>query len=483
MKQNKFFRTMFAILGVLTLTFGMQSCWGDEEEDEQPTYENYTELKLIQRRVPYQQGSKVGLLVEQNVEMDTEKEYTAEGWEIVNSNPDVVGVRFITNPRNSPHTLFIFTGIKVGTAKVTILNHTTKEKVTVSLEVYDQHKDYTELKFMQYDGSPLRISLKVTAEYWTENTYTAEGWEVVNSNPNAVEVKVHPNPQDNAQVRFTGLQVGEATVTILNHTTKEKITIYVAVFDSYSDYGFADDVTDEQKQVIANLINNMVKVEGGTFMMGAAEDDTEAFDNEKPQHKFITVCIGKYEVTQKEWKTVMGKNPFWFQGEKTSFNSEELPVEQVSWYDCQDFIKELNRMTLNRYNFRLPTEAQWEFAARGGNKSKGYKYAGSSNIDEVAWYEKNGNHETHPVGTKVPNELGLYDMSGNVEEWCNDWYDENYYKESPQNNPQGPSTGKSRVFRGNCYHDRVEIFRISYRHAVYPTDIYFALGLRLVMNY
>jgi len=150
----------------------------------------------------------------------------------------------------------------------------------------------------------------------------------------------------------------------------------------------------------------------------------------------------------------MGKNP-------STFTGDNLPVEQVSWNKTQDFIKKLNQKTGK--NYRLPTEAEWEYAARGGNKSKGYKYAGSNNINDVAWYTSNSNSKTHEVGTKLPNELGIYDMSGNVWEWCSDWYGENYYGSSPSNNPKGPGTGDDRVLRGGSWDDSVNLSRSANR--------------------
>ena len=191
----------------------------------------------------------------------------------------------------------------------------------------------------------------------------------------------------------------------------------------------------------------MVKVEGGTFTMGATpEQGKDAEDDERPAHQ-VTLTdyyIGQTEVTQALWTTVMGSNP-------STSKGDNLPVTNVSWDDCQIFIEKLNRLfsqKLSGKRFALPTEAQWEFAARGGNKSKGYTYAGSNNIYDVAWFENNSDEKTHPVAQKQPNELGLYDMSGNVHEWCQDWHSLGYYRISPENNPQGPRSGYYRVFRG-----------------------------------
>ena len=234
------------------------------------------------------------------------------------------------------------------------------------------------------------------------------------------------------------------------------------------------EVTPKQKQVLEKLVTNMVKVEGGTFTMGAtSEQGSDAYSNEEPTHKvsLSDFYIGKYEVTQEEWEAVMGKNP-------SHFNGSNRPVEQVSWNDCRDFITRLNRLT--GLNFSLPTEAQWEYAARGGNKSKGYKYSGSNTIGDVAWYTNNSSSKTHDVGTKAPNELGIYDMSGNVWEWCKDWYDSSYYSTSPSANPTGPSSGSFRVFRGGSWNNNARLCRVSNRGYNRPDDSGHGLGLRLV---
>lgn len=199
----------------------------------------------------------------------------------------------------------------------------------------------------------------------------------------------------------------------------------------------------------------MVEVEGGTFTMGAtSEQGSDAWDEEKPAHE-VTLSdyyIGQTEVTQALWEAVMGSNP-------SDSKGDNLPVERVSWDDCQVFIQKLNQLTGKQ--FRLPTEAEWEYAARGGRKSRGYKYAGGNNIDSVAWCDGNSGNETHPVATKQANELGIYDMSGNVLEWCSDWCGD--YTSSSQSDPQGPSSGSFRVIRGGCYYNFARNCRVSYR--------------------
>ena len=218
----------------------------------------------------------------------------------------------------------------------------------------------------------------------------------------------------------------------------------------------------------------MVKVEAGTFMMGATSEMQKPWYDEKPVHQ-VTLTndyyMGKYEVTQNLWKAVMGRNP-------SKFKGDDLPVEKVSWDDCQEFISKLNSMTGRK--FRLPTEAEWEYAARGGKKSRGYQYSGSSKMSEVAWYTANSGSKTHPVGKKQANELGLYDMTGNVLEWCQDWYGS--YVSSSQTNPTGAFSGFFRVFRGGSWYGNAGNCRSSCRDSYNPGNRNFDLGLRLVLS-
>ena len=236
-------------------------------------------------------------------------------------------------------------------------------------------------------------------------------------------------------------------------------------------------ISASTKQVLQRLIDNMIEVKGGTFTMGAtSKQGNEAFSGEKPAHK-VTLSdyhIGKYEVTQEEWEAVMEDNP-------SEFKGANKPVESVSWNDCQEFIKKLNLLT--GLQFRLPTEAEWENAARGGNMSRGYKYSGSNIIGDVAWYWYNSSVTTHQVGTKQPNELGIYDMSGNVWEWCSDWYSRSYYSSSPSTNPTGLSTGSLRVYRGGSWLDFAQFCRVSYRRPIgNPDDRDNGIGFRLAIS-
>ena len=226
----------------------------------------------------------------------------------------------------------------------------------------------------------------------------------------------------------------------------------------------------------------MVRVEAGTFTMGATPEMKDPWDDEKPAHQ-VTLTndyyIGKYEVTQTLWQAVMGNNP-------SNFKGDNLPVERVSWYDCQEFISKLNSITGK--TFRLPTEAEWEYAARGGKKSRGYQYSGSSNISDVAWYTDNSGSKTHAVGSKQANELGIYDMAGNVWEWCQDWHEE--YTGSSQINPTGANSGLNRVYRGGGWDSIVRFCHSSSRHASPPDYLPYILyekgnayiGLRVVLS-
>ena len=236
-------------------------------------------------------------------------------------------------------------------------------------------------------------------------------------------------------------------------------------------------VNDNQIDIytINGVSFEMIRVEGGTFTMGATEEQgADAYSYEKPAHQ-VTVSdyfIGKTEVTQALWVAVMGKNPSYNKG-------EELPVEQVSWDNCQEFIKKLNASTGKK--FRLPTEAEWEYAARGGSKSRGYKYSGSDNIDDVAWHSGVSDGKTHEVGTKSPNELGIFDMSGNVWEWCSDWYG-NYSSSNAQINPKGASDGYRRVDRGGSWMYNARLCRSSARSSFDLNCYSIEIGFRLCLS-
>lgn len=218
-------------------------------------------------------------------------------------------------------------------------------------------------------------------------------------------------------------------------------------------------------------VPEMVRIPGGRYEMGSLDGN----DDEKPLRtvKISPFEIGKYPVTQREWEAIMGANPSHFKG-------DERPVEEVSWTDCQAFIKKLNKKT--GLNFRLPTEAEWEYAA-GGGSGKRTKWAGTNDEDSLsvyAWYTTNSKDQTHPVGEKKPNELGLYDMSGNVWEWCQDWYGD--YLNKPLTNPTGPEDGTSRVLRGGSWYFDADYCRVTYRYNLRPGLRSLDIGFRLARS-
>ena len=233
---------------------------------------------------------------------------------------------------------------------------------------------------------------------------------------------------------------------------------------------------------LKKLVADMVLVEGGTYMMGNPNGDWDDEYCIDVPHKVTlsSFYICKYEVTEALWTAVMGSNP---SDHKLGGN---YPVERVNWYDCQDFVEKLSELTGR--HFRLPTEAEWEYAARGGQRSRGYRYSGSYNLDEIGWHEGNADHKRE-VGTKKPNELGLYDMTGNVDEWCQDKLGTDYYHHSPSINPQGPdrSTFKDhRCYRGGsiCDHDKYDYLKVYKRNSsgLPPEEKSFYIGLRLAMS-
>ena len=296
----------------------------------------------------------------------------------------------------------------------------------------------------------------------------------------------NPNPTlENAQHVAAGSGTGKFSATLngLEESTTYHVQAY-AVNSNGTQYG--EDVsftlTPPLTFTAGGVTFKMIFVEGGTFTMGAtAEQGSDAYDDEKPTHS-VTLSsyhMGETEVTQALWKAVMGSNPSYYSG-------SNLPVEKVSWNDCQEFITKLNQLCASQLNgrqFRLPTEAEWEYAARGGKQSRGYKYSGSNTLGDVAWYGNNSSSTTHTVGTKQANELGLYDMSGNVYEWCQDWYDSSYYSISPQNNPTGPAEGSDRVFRGGSwFYYNARYHRVSYRCFNAPGYTSSILGLRLSLR-
>ena len=278
---------------------------------------------------------------------------------------------------------------------------------------------------------------------------------------------------------------GVGTFTSELQDLSPKTTYYVRAYAINSEgvsYGeeksFATE-TNNKTITVNGVTFTMVSVEGGLFDMGAQNVDpskpnydSEAYDREAPVH-LVTLSdyyIGETEVTQDLWETVMGYNP-------SKFSGGQKPVEQVTWYDCKNFINKLNQMT--GMNFRFLTEAEWEFAAKGGNESLGYKYSGSDNIDDVAWYSADGKL-TRDVKNKLPNELGIYDMCGNVMEWCGDLFVE--YSSEPQTNPTGATSGTDYIVRGGCCLSDATYCRTTIRSFFLPGGASYGIGFRLALS-
>ena len=315
----------------------------------------------------------------------------------------------------------------------------------------------------------------------------------VNYKPFGAEVYVDGKKLGQSPRVFNGLLVGNHQVEVRKDgyaTDKKSVTISEGQTASISGtlssntasssngYASSSSVSSGGNEISIPVKNgitiDMVKVEAGTFMMGATSEMQNPWDDEKPVREVILTndyYIGKYEVTQSLWQAVMGTNPSYFKG-------DNLPVEQVSWDNCLEFISKLNSLTGRK--FRLPTEAEWEYAARGGKKSRGYQYSGSFNISDVAWYNGNSGNKIHPIGMKQANELGVYDMSGNVNEWCQDWYGS--YVSSSQTNPLGANSGSFRVCRGGSWYFGTVNCRSSFRSRGNPDTRSRYLGFRLVLS-
>ena len=281
------------------------------------------------------------------------------------------------------------------------------------------------------------------------------------------------------EVRKDGYTADKKSVTISEGQTMSiSGTLASNIASSSNGYASSSSVSSSNNDISIPVKNgisiDMVKVDAGSFMMGATSEMQNPYGDETPVHQVILTndyYMGKYEVTQALWQAVMGNNP-------SKFKGDNLPVESVSWKDCQKFISKLNKKTGRK--FRLPTEAEWEYAARGGKKSRGYQYSGSSNISDVAWYAGNSSNKTHPVGTKQANELGLYDLSGNVWEWCQDCHGS--YVSSSQTNPIGVESGTFRVRRGGSWLNSAWGCRSSYRYCDAPDYRFNYIGLRLVLS-
>ena len=365
-------------------------------------------------------------------------------------NSGSVTVKVSENTQTSARTATITVKTDAGNRTVSVTQSGASEQVSLSV---------SDMEFAAGSGSKmLRITANTTWAVSSDKNWCSVS-PTSGSNDGSVTVSVDENTSTSSRT---------ATITV----ESAAITRRLAVTQSGAT-PVTPPASQDRSFTVGGVTFKMIAVEGGTFTMGAtSEQGSDAYDSEKPTHSVTlsSYSIGETEVTQALWQAVMGSNPSYFSG-------SNKPVEQVSWNDCQDFIRRLNALTGE--NFRLPTEAEWEYAARGGNKSRGYKYAGSNTLGNVAWYYDNSGSQTHNVATKSPNELGLYDMSGNVWEWCQDWYGS--YSSGSQTNPTGPSSGLLRVNRGGSWLSSARDCRVSDRNCSTPDGWDIDLGLRLAL--
>lgn len=344
--------------------------------------------------------------------------------------------------------------------------------------------------FTTADGSYAPQVLTKSVSDITETTGTIN-CEVLSDNgyrllDRGVVWSTSPSPTIDMETKISdGRGTGAYAVTIRNleHHTQYYVRAY-AVNSQGTAYGEEISFTTSTKRTLEFNINGvvfkMVHVEGGTFTMGADDTDSEAQNYEKPAHtvNLDDYYLGLCEVTEEVWQAVMNgrtptleENPYWHQ-------QRFMPHTMVSWNECQEFLQKINEITGKE--FSLPTEAQWEYAAKGGKNSRNCLYSGSNDIESVCWYYTNAASNVAIAGTKSPNELGLYDMSGNVNEWCSDWYD--YYTNETQNNPHGPETGQFRVMRGGSVINPAEECRTTHRFGGEPNSHFYFIGFRLALG-
>lgn len=332
-------------------------------------------------------------------------------------------------------------------------------------ETYTISSSVSSLSFTADGGSQ---SITITSNF-TWSVISSPSWITISpasGTSGSTSITITASKNSNTSARTGTITLGNSSNTVSVYVSQEA----------------ASSTVSGNTYTVSGVSFKMIAVEGGTFTMGAtSEQGSDAFDDEKPTHSVTlsSFSIGETEVTQALWQAVMGQTPTsdGSQWSSTYGLGSNYPAYYVSWNDCQTFITKLNDLTGK--TFRLPTEAEWEYAARGGKKSQGYKYSGSNTIGDVAWYTDNSGSTTHNVGTKAANELGLYDMSGNVWEWCQDWYGS--YSSSSQTNPTGPSTGSLRVDRGGSWNYGAGLCRVSLRLNNSPDRRYCNLGLRLAL--
>ena len=350
----------------------------------------------------------------------------------------------------------------------------------INLLEKEPEQEPSEQPATQQLSQPYTVQTIISEE--TARTAVMQHKEQAETQPQPQPKQSHTPVLEKKRTNWAGLGVALSVIVVIvaivfmlnNHSQGGGSDINADTSSITADTSVTEVWTNEVMTFEANGVSfTMIPVEGGTFTMGATSEMENPDDNEKPTHQVTlsSYYIGETEVTQALWKAVMDSNPSGLEG-------DDLPVEYVSWNDCQTFISKLNALTGK--NFRLPTEAEWEFAARGGNQSRHTQYSGSSRIDDVAWNRGNSGDKMHPVKTKQPNELGIYDMSGNVWEWCQDWNGD--YSSYAQTNPTGASSGSRRVYRGGSWFYPPRLCRSSFRRYGMPEVSYRTLGLRLVLS-
>lgn len=306
--------------------------------------------------------------------------------------------------------------------------------------------------------------------------------------PMGREVAISSNKNDD-MIYVDDNYVGKSPLTVVlsygqhviravrdNRTSKKTITITA----NGGDTSVVLEFNDNRTFTVNGVTFEMVLVKGGSFTMGCTSQIGDCDEDERPAHD-VTLSdyyIGKYEVTQGLWRAVMGSEVTWNGGWTGEYGrGDNFPVYRMSWEECQEFVRRLNQKT--GLSFRLPTEAEWEYAARGGEKSQGYRYCGSNNLSSIAWYSYNGGSMAHPVGLKAPNELGIYDMSGNVCELCHDWYGN--YSRTNQTNPTGPNKGEYRSCRGGSWYHGDRCALVSHRNYATTDNRDASYGFRIVL--
>ena len=345
---------------------------------------------------------------------------------------------------------------------------TSKKETSLSLSSYSESfKAEGESKTITVNANEYWVSSRPNGPVsggradWYIGTQPDASWVSYTKDGDRLTIKVSPNPRTTKRTDYFTVKCGDK---------EKRFDITQAAATPTTPPATS---SNAQTFTVKGVTFKMIRVQGGTFRMGCtSEQGSDCDSDENPAHS-VTLSgyyIGETEVTQELWQAVMGNNPSRFKG-------SNKPVERVSWEDCHEFITRLNSLT--GYNFRLPTEAEWEYAARGGRKSQGYKYSGSNTLGNVAWYYGSDGSKTHPVKTKNANELGIYDMSGNVWEWCQDW--RGSYSGSPQFNPKGPSSGSYRVRRGGGWCFSASDCQVSFRAYYTPGDRNDFIGFRLAL--